>query len=81
VGEVRKIRFGKLHTCSTEHVSVRVCANLSCNFIEWNSVYLFKTASFDSGKGLVDILPFFNNNRGITSKIIEAIIFCLLINL
>lgn len=43
-------------------------------------MYLFKTASFDSGKRLVDILPFFNKNRGIASKIIEAIIFCLLIN-
>ena len=38
VGEMRKIRRGKLHhgtyTYSTEHVPVTVCANLSCNFIE-----------------------------------------------
>jgi len=38
-------------------------------------VYLFKTASIDSGKLLVDIVPFFNNNGGIASKIIEAIIY------
>jgi len=43
-------------------------------------VYLFKTVSVDSGKLLVDILPFFNSNGGIASKIIEAIIFFLLIN-
>jgi hypothetical protein len=33
-------------------------------------VYLFKTVSVDSGKLLVAILPFFNNNGGIAGKII-----------
>jgi hypothetical protein len=43
-------------------------------------VYLFKAVSVDSGKHLIDILPFLNSNGGIASKIMEAIIFLLLIN-
>jgi hypothetical protein len=82
VGRVRNTRSGKHHhriyMCNSEHMPVTICASLSRYFIEWNSVYLFKTVSADSGKVLVDILPFFKNNAGTASKILKAMFFLLI---
>jgi hypothetical protein len=71
VGRERNIQSGKLHhrifTFNSDHTPVTICASLSRYFIEW--MYLFKTVSADSGKHLVDILPYFKGEGGTASKI------------